>query len=453
MNCWRVPVSLCVLAAGVSVAAGAASFRVAAFRCDVTPPVGEPLVWTTPLTEVLDPLLAKGVVLEEGTNRFVLCVLDWCLLGNDSELRFRQAIGAAVATPPERISIHCIHQHAAPWADEGAHPFLDAAPQPPAHLSARFLAETRRRLAQAAAEAVGRLEPFDAIGTSQARVDRVASTRRLHSETGKVVIRFSNAAKDPRMAQAPEGEIDPFLRTVTLAYDHRPLARLHFYATHPQTFSGDGRASYDFVGRARETLEREEKVPQIYFTGCAGDVTAGKYNDGSARAMAELAERLAAAMRAANAATRFQSVANLAWRVERMTFPVRDTNDVAAVQSRAWVGDPLQPVGSRVYRGAMRLAFIERLARPVEASSLRLGPVRILSLPGEPMLAFQFFAQRAAPVEFVAVAGYGDCGTAYICTDEALAEGGYEADATNVGRGSELILKTAIRALLSPLGQ
>ena len=73
------------------------------------------------------------------------------------------------------------------------------------------------------------------------------------------------------------------LRTevVTLLQGERPLVRLHYYATHPQSYYGDGRATSDTVGLAREEMEREEGIPQIYFTGCAGDITAGKYNDGS----------------------------------------------------------------------------------------------------------------------------------------------------------------------------
>ena len=35
------------------------------------------------------------------------------------------------------------------------------------------------------------------------------------------------------------------LRTITLASDGRPLVRLHYYATHPQTFCCDGRVSGD----------------------------------------------------------------------------------------------------------------------------------------------------------------------------------------------------------------
>ena len=100
----------------------------------------------------------------------------------------------------------------------------------------------------------------------------------------------------------------------------------------------------------------------------------------------------------------------------------------------------------------MRLAFVERLDRPTQVSSLQIGNVHILHLPGEPMLEFQTFAQQARPRDFVAVAGYGDCGCAYICTDKAIAEGGYEPSASNVGKGSEALLKNAILALLGEPG-
>ena len=96
----------------------------------------------------------------------------------------------------------------------------------------------------------------------------------------------------------------------------------------------------------------------------------------------------------------------------------------------------------------MRLAYFERLNRPIQVSSLQMGNIHILHLPGEPMLDFQLFAQQAKPSAFVAVAGYGDAGPAYICTDQAIAEGGYEPSATNVGPGSEARLKNAIQGLL-----
>ncbi len=435
-------------AGGFNSSASSPALRVAAFRCDVTPPPGEPLVWTTKLVKVDEPLLAKGIVLEDGTNRYALCALDWCLLANESEWSFRKAIAAGAGTRPERVAIQCLHQHAAPYADEGAFRLLDGLTNPIAHLSASFMDLVRARLAAAASEAVSKLEPFDQIGTGQAKVERVASERRLHDADGRIVTRYSGAAKNPKMAEAPEGDIDPFLKTITLARGGKPLVRLHYYATHPQTFCCDGRASSDFVGLAREGVEQQEKVPQIYFTGCAGNVTVGKYNDGSPKALAELTQRLKTAMETANRNTRFVRAKDLLWRNYSVALPLRGSKDAVTAQSRSWLEDPAQADSKRVYMGAMRLSSVARLDRPVELSSLQIGKVHILNLPGEPMLDFQFYAQKLKPKDFVAVAGYGECGTAYICTDKALGEGGYEPEATNVGQGSEGLLQQAIASLL-----
>ncbi len=422
--------------------------RVATFRCDITPSMGEPLVWTAKLVKVEEPLLAKGILLEQGTNHYVLCSLDWCLLANESESSFRKSIAEAAGTTPDRVAVQCIHQHAAPYADEGAFRLLDGTTPPVPHLSPNFMKAVRERLASVAREAVNRLAPFDQIGVGQARVEHVASERRLHGPDGKIVTRYSGAAKNPKMAEAPEGDIDPWLKTITLARSGQPLVRLHYYATHPQTFCCDGRASSDFVGLAREAVERREKVAQIYFTGCSGNVTVGKYNDGSPKALADLTGRLESAMESACRNTRFVPAQRLVWRTWALTLPLRADKEAVQAQSRAWLESPAQPDSMRVYMGAMRLSFVERLNRPFQLSSLQVGNVHILHLPGEPMLDFQWYAQKLKFADFVAVAGYGDCGTAYICTDRAIDEGGYEPEATNVGKGSERLLKQAISALL-----
>ena len=94
------------------------------------------------------------------------------------------------------------------------------------------------------------------------------------------------------------------------------------------------------------------------------------------------------------------------------------------------------------------MAFHQRSRQPIELSSLEIGNVHIVHLPGEPMVCFQLFAQGLRPADFVAVAGYGDGGTGYICPEKAFSEGGYEPTASNVKPESEALLKKAIAALL-----
>lgn len=436
-----------VAAAALATSAAAEGLRIAPFRCDVTPPFGEPMVWDVPLQRIETPLLAKGVVLEDNGTRYVLVAFDWCIIGNESEWAFRELLAHAARTEPSRVAVHTVHQHDAPYADAGAWRLLEKAPKPPPHLSAKFMADLNKRLTRAVEQAARYLEPFNRIGWGEAKVERVASERRLKGPDGKIITRGSEGAKNPKLAELPEGDIDPMVKTISFVRGDKPLVRLYYYATHPQSVSCTGGATADFVGWARETLEEDEGVIQIYFTGCAGNVTAGKYNDTSPEARQGLAERLLAGMKTAVGATRFAPAQELVWRTEELLLPIR-TDTEFVEQSRAWLNDPKAAPGLRIYRGAMRLASVARANRPFALSSLQIGNVHILHLPGEPLLEFQKFAQRSKPKAFVAVAGYGDGGSAYICTDEAFREGGYEPSATNLSPGAEPLLKSAIRRLL-----
>jgi hypothetical protein len=420
-----------------SAASRAGAFRLAVFRADATPDPGEPLIWTVPLTKVEDPLWAKGLVLEQAGRRLVLCTLDWCGLGGEAFGRIRQALASAAGATPADVILHTVHQHAAPYLDGDAYRLLRELPNPPLMYSRSGLERLSARLAAALKRSLDRLRPVEAVGLSQARVERVASSRRVWDQ-GKLVVRYSTSGKDPYQAALPEGRIDPWLKTITFAAGREPLARLHFYATHPQTFCCDGRASADFVGQARETFEREEGVFQLYLTGCAGDVTVGKYNDGSERARRELAERLLAALKASAAAADFRPAAGVRWRTVPLRLPAR------APDNRIEEGaDP-----TARYRIACRLAYARR-REPLWLTAVDLGAARILHLPGEPLLEFQQYAQSLDAARFTAVAGYGDIGPGYICPDRALEEGGYEPSASHLAPGAESLLKRAIAGLLA----
>ena len=414
--------------------AAAGELRMATFTCDVTVPLGQTL-YNKPLVKIEHPLLAKGVVLENHGRRYVLCALDWCVLRNAAHTMFVTKIAAAAATEPRDVAVHCVHQHTAPIIDAKAEALLSAKKDSPPNVNLQFLDQSSSRVAAAAAEACKRLQPFDSVGLGQAKVDRVASCRRVPGPGGKILTRWS-ACKEPELRAMPEGPIDPILRTITLAAGGKPLARIHYYATHPQSFYGDGRASYDFPGMARERLQKEENVFQVYFTGCSGDVTAGKYNDGTPEARQQLFERIYAGMKAAVASTRTTPIDAIGWQVTAVRFQARVKPADAKSRPEDRKGTTKAP------------AREERLYAPIDVACLRIGPAWVLHLPGEPMNEFQRYAQSLRPGEFVAVAGYGQCNTGYVCTERAFTEGGYEPTASGVAPQSESVLKKAIASLL-----
>ena len=421
--------------------------RVATFRCDVTPPLGEPMISCDAIRTVEQPLLAKGIVIEAAGKRYVLCSVDWCELCNGAYDSMRARIASAAETAASRVALQTVHQHTAPVVDTAAQKLLAEAGLERFHLSPKSYDQIEDRLAAAVRQSLGALQPFDRVGTGQAKVDRVAATRRPVDATGKIRVRYSTC-KDPSVRALDEGTIDPYVKTITLARGDKPLVRLHYYATHPQTPYGDGRASSDFVGEAREALEAKERVFQIYFTGCGGDITVGKYNDGSKQCRVELARRMLAGLEASVAATKFTPVGPVRWRTHPLLLAPRTDPGFNLDDCIARMKNPKVAPALRAYAGAVRLAFHQRKNQPIECTSLQMGNVYIVHLPGEPMLCFQTFAQEAAPGGFVAVAGYGDCATGYICPEKAFQEGGYEPTDANVKPESEALVKQAIASLL-----
>lgn len=433
------------LAVSGSFASADEPFRVATFECDVTPPLGE-LLYVKPLATIEHPLLAKGIIIDAGDERYVLCAVDWCTMRNATHVTFRNKLAAAVDTKYQNVAVHCVHQHTAPPHDASVQILLDEQENPPAHRSLAALEEITARLAEVAERSLDGMRSFDSIGTGQAKVERVAAIRRVFTEEGKLLTRWS-ACTDPALRAMPEGPIDPMLKTVTLAQGGKPIVRMHYYATHPQTFYREGRASYDFPGMARQRLEEEEGVFQMYFTGCSGDVTAGKYNRGTPEDRAELADRLFAGMKASVAATKYAPVDKIVWHSVPVQLVYRTEGRPDREARLAVLQDPKADPDARI-GAAGALACMDRLAKPIDISSIQIGPAQIVHLPGEPMIEFQHYAQRILPDEFVAVAGYGLATPGYVCTEEAFEQGGYEPGASNVVPESEKAVKEGIRKAL-----
>lgn len=427
--------------------ASRAGKRLATFWCDVTPPLGTPIYSSyKPLATIEHPLLAKGVVIEDAGKRYVLCAVDWCELCNSTHTLFRQKIADAAETDISHVAVQTAHQHTAPIADGDATILLEASQNPPPHTPLSCFESAAACVADAVKQSLNGLAPFDRIGTGQGKLERVASNRRVPVGEGKVGFRGS-ACRDPKFREMPEGTIDPLLKTITFACGEQPLVRLHYYATHPQSFYGDPRASYDFPGIARERLQEKEHVFQIYFTGCAGNIAAGKYNDGSPPVREELAQRLYAGMEASVASTQYVRAGKVRWRTTPLLLTPREDKGFSEAEDRVKMDNASLAVSDRL-GSAMGLAFRARSGRPIELSAFQMGYVHILHLPGEPMVEYQLFAQELLPSAFVAVAAYGDCGPGYICLERSFGEGGYEPSASYVVAQSETPFRDAIRALL-----
>ncbi|NLX54966.1 MAG: hypothetical protein GXY58_07630, partial [Planctomycetaceae bacterium] len=104
---------------GISWAADS-PLRVATFCADVTPPLGSPTYPSgKPLATVETPLLAKGIVLDDGQQRVVLCAIDWCGLSGPAHRLVCEKLAAGAETDLSLVTVHTVHQHTAPYVETG----------------------------------------------------------------------------------------------------------------------------------------------------------------------------------------------------------------------------------------------------------------------------------------------------------------------------------------------
>jgi hypothetical protein len=424
------------------------NLHLATFTADVTPPIGHPLCggWIMEARAVDDPLFAHGIVLLGMGEPVVLSAVDWCGLRNDTNLAFREALAKAAHTTPANVAVQCVHPHNAPFADTEAERLIDKAPKPATSLDLTFFDRAVAAVAEAAKRSLANTAPITHYGAGKARVEKVASNRRIIGPDGKSKASRYSATKDAKVRGEPEGLIDPWLRTLSFWNGDRPQAALHYYATHPMSYYGDGRVSCDFCGLAREKRRQETSIFQVYFTGCAGNVTAGKYNDGSKENRPVLRDRMADGMAAAWKATERQALTGWDWRVERVTMPPRKEASFGEEESRKALEDANERPAKR-NNAAFQLAWLKRRDRPIDFTCLDLGKAMVLHLPGEPFIEYQLKAQELRPDTFVCVTGYGDGGPGYIPTDRAYLEGGYEPTVALAAPSEALMVRTMAKLL------
>ncbi len=440
----------CVCLAFSATCAFAKPLRIATFDVDASPPIGSPVAYAA-ARKILDPLRARGIVILTERKPVVLCAVDWIGIANEGHDEFRRRLAKAAGTSMDRVAVHTLHQHDGPHCDFTAEELAARHGLGGKLFSPIFAKATIEKVAEAIRASLEEPQVVTHLGIGKAKVEKVASNRRILGPDGKVAIIRWSKSRDPRAIAAPEGVIDPYVRLVSFYNGEKPLAVLSYYATHPQSYYGKGDVTSEFVGIARAARQKETTVLHIHFNGASGNVAAGKYNDGSTRMRPILAERMAEGMRKAWLATTRQPIdeTDVRWRSTKVSLPV--AKHLSADALRKVLADSNAKEGERL-SAARNLAWVLRgeSGQQIDVSCLRLADTHLLHLPGELFIEFQLAAEQLKPKSNVCVAAYGDYAPGYIGTTIAYGQGGYETSqrASLVAPEVEPVLMTAIKKLL-----
>ena len=171
---WRILLAVPPVFFAVTLALARAddsALRVATFQFDVTPPLGAPLCEgaVEKARRIDDPLTCRGIIFLSDQKPIVLCAVDWVGISGKGHEAWRSALAGAAGTSPDRVAVHCLHQHDAPGFDPSAEELMQQQGQPGQGYPLRFDEEVFARARNAIKKALSAAEGDHAHGSRKGR--------------------------------------------------------------------------------------------------------------------------------------------------------------------------------------------------------------------------------------------------------------------------------------------
>jgi hypothetical protein len=394
-----------------SAAAGALKAGVA--QVDITPPVGLGMYGFASrkggATGVLDPLMARVLVLEAGETRLALVVMD---LGKPPASEWIRQLRQDAARDGgiSHVLVAATHTHSGPEIRD------EYPPREGPDWETGALQKVGRAIGDAHRHAVEAR-----IGTGYGSV--LIGHNRLRLEADGTVTWFER-----NNTMVPTSPVDPTVSVLRVdGADGTPLAVLVNYACHPVVFGSDNlQYSADYPGVAMKAVERElgGQPLAIFLQGGDGDINpyyavhpldqdAVKMRDWTGERLGREAARVARAIQ-----TESTPDATLEFAEDTLDFPLRWSRESFRRALReSW--------------GPKALAAFERrdalgLHAPV-ATVLLNKKIALMTAPGEPFVDFQIDWRNRCPVRDAFFMGYVDGALGYFPTIRAASQGGYGA--------------------------
>ena len=428
-----------------------APYAIAIFSADATIPLNHRCMGVLPQKSVsiTDPLFVHGFAILGPEKPIIVVAIDWCEIRNSSYDAWRDRLANAAGTTRERVLVSSLHQHDAPVIDADALALLDSVGLVSELFDPEFHESVLQRVEEALKDAIATTTPITHVGYSESVVEDIASNRRMVNSEGNVSFsRGSSSGREPLFRDAETGLIDPKLRTLSFWNSEQCLLEYHTYATHPMSYYGRGEVTSDFVGLARERRRRDDRrVAQVYASGCSGDVTAGKFNDGTPESRRKLTDRLYEAMCHSSDHIQRIPMEQLTFRNESLDLEPSREENLGIDFLTAQLHDETLSTEKRIL-AAMGLASRNRVARgqTIDMPCVDFQVARVVVFPGESFVGYQSVAQELSPGKPVLPIGYGECWTGYVPTESAFLEGFHESWLW-VAPGAEARIRLALHSL------
>jgi len=410
---------------------------------DITPRVGVELSGFGPYlgrhsVGVHDALWARAMVLEIDGVRTVVIACDLIGLTADLTKHVCDVLLGATGIPSERVMICCSHTHSGPctgpyigWGERDA-PYLKTLP---------------RRIAQAAIEALDRLQPAT-LSHAEVPCEGIGVNREYETFWAP----YDEAMSPDWRPAKPELTDTTCHVMVGKAEDGAVLGFLTYFGCHPVVCCDHSRVTHgDYPGVALNNVEQDHPgAVGLFLQGAQGDVNSaigGRSQEESLLALDALAGRFAGSVRAGLAEAQPIDVDRIIsqdlpiqfsckeWGVDELHARLdKIEKELAEVDLNGEDG----PEGCAVRMNTVCASGLRRLIQRAENGEslqpvitlrgLRIGPIALLGSPFETFQAIKNDVVEASSTPIPLVMSFVNDSRGYAPDRTAAARGGYAAD-------------------------
>lgn len=396
---------------------------------DVTPPLGTFMGGYASRDHgaegIHDPLRAKALSLTDGETSALLITCDVISFNYEFVDPIRERIEALTGIPAANVLISNSHTHSGPLT----HGVLGEDLVNEEYL--RVLADKLVSVAQIAAAG---MQPAS-VGFARRDVN-VGYNRR------------AMAHEEPLLGVPLRGPMAPWVDVMAVrAAEGGFLAAWFSHAAHAVVLGGDNyMISADWPGAAQAAIEAVHPgCAAMYAQGCCGDINAVRGRPGNFEEVRSHGCKVGGAVIAALEDARALSDVTLAVASRRIEMPLQDPPPVAEIEEEIAAlreqHAAAEAAGDAVQEQVFRWRILRRerflplaregatgLARPLQATALRIGPAVIVALPAEVLVEYALWIDRDSPFEHTIVPAYTNGMVGYVATASAIARGGYEVN-------------------------
>jgi len=390
--------------------------------------------------KVVAPLYARSIVLNNGTERVAIVVVDSCMIGRVILDDAKQLAAQRTKIRPEKMCISATHTHTAPSSMGCLGTELDE----------NYVVFLRDRLAEAIALAESHLEPAELGWAVRNAADYTALRRwiirpdRIGTDPfGNPTLRANmHAGANPDNVTGESGPEDPDLSMIAFrSPDGRPIAALsnfsmHYFsgveALHPDYFGLFCNAFQEHVAAPATTNADAPPFVAIMSQGCSGDIWRRDYNlpaDAPLQSptVTEYTEGLLNIALDAYRSIEYSATSELAMAERRLPMNYRVPNK----QTLEWaerivekLGNNLPKTTEEVY--AREQVILHKLqSTEIVVQALRVGDIAIAMTPNETYALSGLKLKLQSPLQQTMVIELANGGDGYIPPPEQHLLGGY----------------------------